>query len=184
MNSSADNQPEPDAAARDILRHGVVLSRDAAGAVVDLGDGMILGPMGWSASRAGRLKIYCPPTQGEQVEVLAPEGDLERAYISRSLFSDANPAPATDDSTRLEWDDGTFIAYDAGTLDINVLTLVRIRAGRFELVGPVDIEGDVQVEGKIAATGDVTADTVSLKNHLTTGVQPGPPTSLSGKPKP
>lgn len=179
-------------AASDLVRDGVVtsVSYDPPGCEVDLGDGLVIGPIPWTAIRAGSLRIWAPPSIGEQVQVVAPEGDFERARICQSLFCDAFPAPASDGSTRIEWADGCWIGYDlAGTLDLNVPQLVRISApkseitGDVEITGAVKITGDVELDGKLEATGDVVADTISLQEHL--HLQPGSPTVImTGAPKP
>lgn len=187
---SADSQT-PSNATSDLVRDGVVLSVDlpAARAVVDLGDGLITGPIPWTAVRAGALRIWSPPSAGEQVQVLAPEGDFERARICGSLFCDAKAPPAADGSTRLQWDDGTFVSYAGGQLEVHVVSEVKVSAEKVEVVAPnveftgdIKITGDVELVGKLEATGDVKADTISLKDHVHTQVAAG--TGQSGKPKP
>lgn len=176
-------------ATSDLVRDGVVVSVDlvAARAIVDLGDGLVTGPIPWTAVRAGALRIWAPPSEGEQVQVLVPEGDFERARITGSLFCDANAAPAADGSTRVEWEDGTFLSCGAGVIELGVVSLVKVTAPKVELsadveiTGDVKITGDVELIGKLEATEDVKADTISLIDHVHTGVAAG--TGQSGKPK-
>lgn len=171
---------------RDLVRLGVVHSVDLASArcVVDLGDGLITGPIPWTAARAGALKIWTPPTPGEQLLVFAPEGDLERAVAGPSLFCNANAAPAADARTHIQFPDGATVSYDpaAGVLDVTVISQVLITAPTgVSIKGKVVIEGDVEVEGKIHTTGDVLADKVSLQGHKHTAVTVG--TGISGPPQ-
>lgn len=94
--------------------------------------------------RSGALKMHWMPSVGEQVSVLAPSGDMARAFIMGSL-------PVT----------GGAIAPDAGspTMDLGGGTLRFI--------------GNLYVDGSITVTGDVTADGISLVHHLHSGVTPG-----------
>lgn len=192
MFPAPDSRPAADPnAASDLVRDGVVtsVSFSPPGCEVDLGDGLVIGPIPWTAMRAGALRIWTPPAVGEQVQVIAPEGDFERARVSQSLFCDAFPPPASDGSTRIEWSDGCWIGYDlAGTLDLNVPQLVRINApkseitGDVEITGQVTITGDIELDGKLEATGDVVSDTISLQEHV--HQQPASPAVMTGAPKP
>ncbi|WP_438852491.1 phage baseplate assembly protein V [Brevundimonas nasdae] len=176
-------------AVRDLLRLGLVLSVDLAAArcVVQLDEELITGPIPWGAARAGRTKIWCAPSVGEQVLVYAPEGDLERAMVGAGFFYDASTPPANDNSTTIEFEDGARIAYAP---DAHKLTVILAADGAAELVAPggvsiagdVSITGDVDVTGQVQASVDVKAGDISLKNHPHDKVQAGQ--ALSGKPQP
>jgi phage baseplate assembly protein V len=51
-------------------------------------------PIRWIERRAGRTRTWSPPSQGEQVVLLCPGGEIGAAVALRGLFSSACPAPA------------------------------------------------------------------------------------------
>ena len=91
----------------------------------------ILSP--WTGSGWG---LVCPPSPGDQVLVVAQEGDADNGVIVAASFSDAARAPAGKP--------GEFwLVHRSGT------TLKLTNAGG------VWIEGDLHVAGTIYATGDI-----------------------------
>lgn len=170
----------------DLLTIGIVASVDHATgtAGVDIGE-IRTGPLPWTTMRAGAARIWCPPVVGEQVLVLSPEGDLEGGLIVASLSYDRFPAPVGDASTRIEFEDGTWIGFDPRSGDLTAMIAsgsARIEAGGgIHLVGPVSIEGDVTVKGALEARNDVVGGGKSLKDHTHTAVQPGG--GFSGPPR-
>lgn len=94
--------------------------------------------------RSGTIRMHWMPSVGEQVTVLAPSGDISRAFVLGSLPINGNA-----------------VAPDAGapTLDLGGGTLRVI--------------GDLNVDGSIIVTGDVVAAGVSLTTHTHGGVIPG-----------
>lgn len=172
----------------DIVREGTVASVNlAAGSCrVQIADDLITGDIPWSSGRVGATRIWSPPHVGEQVIVLAPEGDTHRAIVVGSLSSDAHPHPANDGSTLIEFEDGARILYDPAThtLDASLpgnATAALVARGGIRLVGPLIVEGDIDLQGKLTASGDVTAKGKSLASHKHTGVQTGG--GISGAPQ-
>jgi phage baseplate assembly protein gpV len=94
--------------------------------------------------RSGAIKMHWMPSVGEQVTVLAPSGDMARAFVMGALPIDGNA-----------------VAPDAGspTMDLGGGTLRVI--------------GNLYVEGNVVVTGDVTATGISLVHHTHSGVVPG-----------
>lgn len=94
--------------------------------------------------RSGTIKMHWMPAPGEQVTVLAPSGDMARAFIMGSLPINGN-----------------MVAPDAGspTMDLG--------GGTLRLVGNLYVDGNIEV------TGDVTASGISLVHHTHGGVTPG-----------
>nr|MCU0882616.1 phage baseplate assembly protein V [Hyphomonadaceae bacterium] len=113
--------------------------------------------------RSGVIKAHWMPSQGEQVAVLSPSGDLARAFVVGSVPTSAGA-----------------IAADAAhpTIDLGGVTMV-IKGGAIEITGPVtitgavSITGDVDVTGKVTASDDVKARSISLKTHKHGQVQAG-----------
>jgi len=93
---------------------------------------------------SGKIKFHWMPSPGEQVVVLAPSGDLARAFVQGSV-------PQS----------GHGVAPDAETPTIDL-------GG-----GTLSIIGDITVDGDITVTGDVVASDISLVKHTHGGVIPG-----------
>lgn len=67
----------------------------------------------WLTRRAGVDRAWWAPSEGEQVALLAPGGELTRAVVLPGLFSAAHPAP--DDSALSDatlYADGARVEYD------------------------------------------------------------------------
>lgn len=160
--------------AGDLLRLGRIASVDLANhsCTVETGD-ITTGPLPWFTPRAGALRIWSPPTVGEQCLLLSAEGDTENGLVLLGLYSDAFPAPSDQDGLfLLEFDDGTRISYDrdAGELDVTLAG-----AGKAKIVAPggLTLDCDVTVNGKLTASDDVVAAGISLKSHKHSGVAAG-----------
>lgn len=136
---------EADRQIANVVQVGTIVSIDntTATARVKIGD-LDSPPIPVMQLRSGSLKMHWMPSPGEQVTVLAPSGDMARAFVMGAL-------PMT----------GGAIAPDAGspTMDLGGGTLRFI--------------GDLFVDGTITVTTDVIADGVSLVHHTHGGVVPG-----------
>lgn len=132
----------------------------------------------WGGFRAGRMTVWSPPTEGEQVMLLAPGGDIGQAVAVPGLYSTDFPAPGNGAREFMRFDDGAEFGYDpdTGAADITLPaggTLTIIAAGGVSIEGDVAINGNVAVEGGITATEDVEAGDISLQGHKHGGVQAG-----------
>jgi phage baseplate assembly protein V len=195
----------------DMVRLGTVKSVDLddATAIVTVGE-IETTPVPWAATRAGALRVWSPPDEGEQVILLCPDGEFEAAIIIGALWSDERPAPASDGSTIMEWDDGVTLSYNPDTAELIADlhpaggTALLTAPGGFTIIANVEVEGNVSIEGDltvdgnaaitgnvsvngtVAATGTVESDEdvigggVSLKDHKHGGVSAG--SGLSGTP--
>lgn len=94
--------------------------------------------------RSGTIRMHWMPSPGEQVSIIAPSGDMARAFVLGALPIDGN-----------------MVAPDAGspTMDLG--------GGTMRVIGNLYVDGDIEV------TGDVTASGVSLVHHTHGGVQRG-----------
>jgi phage baseplate assembly protein V len=179
--------------AGEVVQLGVVASVDPAAATctVRLGD-LVTGELPWLAARAGALRTWSPPSVGEQVVVLAPEGDLDNGVVLPGLYSDANAAPAADPQiVHLEFEDGAVIRYNQSSHALQV-TLPAGATAAIEAPGGVTITGDVTITGQLSvfedvavagtltASSDVVGGGKSLKSHKHTAVAVG--TAQSGPP--
>lgn len=172
----------------DTLLIGTVTEIDLSAATVRVAVGDIETMMiPWGTARAGDLRIWCPPSEGEQVFLLLPEGDWEAAYVAGSLFSDDCPPPDDSTKTLLLFGDGAVFSYDP---DAHVLAIDLSAAGgsaAMKVPAGLSVEGDVTVTGDIGVTGtvtvseDVIADGISLVDHTHGNVQSG--SAKTGKPE-
>ena len=164
----------------DLIRIGLVLSVDlSAGlAVVQIGD-ITSPPCPW-LELAGQFRTWMPPSEGEQVLLLCPEGDIAGGVILRGLFSSSFPPPASDSDHHFEGPDGLTI---------------KLTGNGVEIVAPgnVQITGDVKVAGKITATDIITSDIdvialvgtpaeVSLVRHMHAAAPTGNAPAANGAP--
>ena len=175
----------------DMLRLGSVTSVDLAAGTcrVAIGD-LETGDLPWLTGSAGDTHIWMPPSEGEQVLVLAPEGDTLGGIVLRGLPSDANPAPGNTRAVVIVFADGAKLSYDP---EAHRLDVVLPDGGTAKLVCDVEIDGklkvtgDVQLDAKLHAAGEIASDDevkaggIALKIHKHGQVQPG--AGLSGVPQ-
>ncbi len=87
---------------------------------------------GWlpfAAIRAGALRVWSPPSIGEQVMIVAPAGDLNRGVVMPAIYRDLFPAPSDDPNLDiLIWDDGSQVSYHRGSKQMNLHSVGIIRA--------------------------------------------------------
>ncbi|MDR6144957.1 phage baseplate assembly protein V [Sphingomonas sp. SORGH_AS870] len=170
-----------------IIQVGTIetVDRGEATCTVRVGE-IVTGSVPWIVPRAGKTRIWSPPTVGEQCTLLCPEGDMEAGFAFLGLFSDANPAPSAEDIDLIRFGDGAIVSYDA-TAHLLVADLpaggkVRINApGGVTITGPLTVDGDVSINGKATASDDVIGGGKSLKGHIHTKVQAGG--AVSGPPQ-
>lgn len=149
--------------------------------------GMVTDYLPWFVTAAGNLITWSPPTVGEQVFVLSPEGDTLGGVVVRGLYSDAFPAPsASADEHLVRFPDGAVIRYDSAAHSLQAILpgggKAQITAsGGVTVDGPVTINGDVTVSGKVTASTDVIGGGISLKIHKHLQVTPG--NGVSGLPQ-
>jgi phage baseplate assembly protein gpV len=92
--------------------------------------------------RSGQIRMTWMPSVGEQVTVMAPSGDISRAFVMGSLPIDGNA-----------------VAPSAGepTMDLG--------GGTLRIIGDLYIDGSIRMTGGIVADGDVVATGISLVQH-------------------
>ena len=177
-----------------LIRFGTVhaVDVDAQRVVIALGD-VRTAPLPWIAPRAGKVKVWNPPSIGEQVAVLSPNGDLAAGVAIAGIFSTGNAKPdnATADNVVIAFDDGAVIAYDmaahhlsailpgGGTFELKADGGLKV-TGDMQLFGNLDVDGTIHATQNIASDADVRAGDISLLNHPHDKVMAG--NSISGKP--
>lgn len=144
----------------DLLRFGTVATVDLAAATATVACGDVVSPPLHWLQWAGEFRLWSPPSAGEQVLLICPEGDIAGGVILRGLNSAAFPAPGSDANPQLHGKDGLIITLTGDGLQITA-------------PGGVTIDGDVNVTGTITASEDVLGGGISLKSHTHGGVQAG-----------
>lgn len=162
-----------------LIRYGVVTSVDYATARVTLTIGEIeTQPLRWLHGPHGETRVWSPPSPGEQVLLLCPEGDIEGGIALRGV-SFQSFAPVGDSKRELiRFGDGAVIAYDPESHTLEAVlpvsaTVSIVAPGGVTIDADVRITGDLQVDGRIHADGDIVADAISLRSHKHGGVQGG-----------
>ena len=70
----------------------------------------------WTTQRAGKGRGYWAPTVGEQVVILAMNGELTTAVIVGSLYSQAHPTPShSAEALNITFSDGAVFEYEPKT---------------------------------------------------------------------
>lgn len=176
----------------ELVRIGTVVSVDLADArcVVRYGDPdedepAETPPIRWLAPRAGLTRIWSPPSVGEQVVLLAPDGQVGAAVALLGLVQDSFPPLGSTTAEMVEFADGARITYDPEAGQLRAVlpagATAEIEApGGITLRGDVTIEGSVTVSKTLTAADDVIADGISLTGHKHSGVQSGG--AQTGKP--
>lgn len=148
----------------------------------------------WLNLRAGADREWDPPTIGEQVVLLSPSGNLAQGVVLTGLFSDLIPANGDREGLhRRTYRDGAVIEYDSIAHRLRAILpeggiTDLTSTGGINITGPINHVGDYTQQGNQVVTGtvnvseDVIAADISLRNHRTKGVTPGPGVSLEPTP--
>ena len=147
----------------------------------------------WVTARAGADREWNPPTEGEQIILFSPSGQLGNGIVLTGLFSDNIPANGDREGLhRTTYRDGTVIEYDSIAHHLNATlaeggTTNLTSTGGIHIVGPITHEGDYtqtgnqNITGMVTVSEDVIAAGISLVKHLHGGVMPGG--AKTGKPE-
>jgi phage baseplate assembly protein V len=113
----------------------------------------------WISMRAGDAQTWFPPSLGEQVIVLSPEGDFTQAAILPAIYSDKSPTPSTNPAHHaIRYADGAVVQYDReshtlsatlpdGTSVIAAPGLVTSNAEDTVCTGNLTVKKNLTVEG-------------------------------------
>jgi len=129
-------------------------------------------PIRWLAGRAGKTRNWSPPSEGEEVVLLSPDGQIGNAVALLGLNNDNFAPPGSTPAEVTEYEDGARVGYDPVTHALTAILPAGATAA-IDAPGGITIRGDVTIEGKLTASGDVIGAGKSLNNHTHGGVQPG-----------
>lgn len=134
-------------------------------------------PIRWLNGRAGKTRRWSPPSVGEEVVLLSPDGQVGNAVALCGLSNDDAPPPSEQDLEWTEFEDGAKISYDPAShalvAELPDGSSARIVADELTIVGDVKIEGKLDVTGKVTSDDDVVAGSIALKTHKHLGVATG-----------
>ena len=144
-------------------------------------------PVTWIG--AGGFVSHMPLTAGDTVWLMFSERGI--AEFKRTLGM-ADPPPMVmfqaRDAVALPWRTAAITPVDGATIQTaDGSVYVAVEAARVTAKAPnVVLDGDVQITGSLAVDGSgLTHDGVDVgKTHVHTAVATGPPTSVSGPPRP
>ena len=133
--------------------------------------------------RTDGTKHYSFPKIGEVGICIFPENTFNGFYLG-SGYDEATPIPngAGEGIEITVFNDGTIISYDENNskLYINcqnqieiIAQSIKIECPKTKIIGDIDITGSVNIKGNLDASEDVTANGISLKTHLHSGVKAG-----------
>lgn len=148
-----------------LIQVGTVAAREGARARVTLGE-LTTAALDVLQLRAGKDRTWWPPSVGEQVVVLCPDGDPALGIILGSLYSGAHPAPGeSGDLHRTEYGDGAVIDYDSAT---HSLTATLPAGGTADITAPAGITANTQGAAQITAAGGatITAPLIQLAGNV------------------
>lgn len=164
----------------ELIRMGTIASVDlAAGTCTvrfgnpdDDDGGATTPPIRWVAARAGGTRTWSPPSMGEQVVLLVPDGQIAAAVALLGIHQDAFPPAGSTLAEVTVYEDGARIGYDP---ESHALTAVLPAGGTalLEAPGGVTIRGDVTIDGTVTVSDDVVASGISLTKHKHGNVQSG-----------
>ncbi|MEG3089761.1 phage baseplate assembly protein V [Sphingomonas sp. PB4P5] len=171
----------------DLIRLGTVVSVDLAAGTCRFRTGdIVTGDVPWLAGRSGATRTWSPVSVGEQGLLICPEGDTAAGIVFPGLFSNARPAPSSEDIELVEHADGARISYDATAHALSAIlpagATVTIQAdGGLTVKGDVDLDGNLTLTGTIVAEGEITGKGIKLSAHKHGLVKAG--TDKSGDPE-
>ncbi|WP_151806611.1 phage baseplate assembly protein V [Acinetobacter bereziniae] len=162
----------------DLIRYGRIESVDfeTMTAAVDF-DGLLVTGLEWAKSRAGDDRSGNAPSEGEQVCVLSPSGDIAQGVIAFSISQEKFPNPNKNANPKTIYVDGTYIEYDkqshtltvdasqAGGEVIVKCSHVQIDAPETICTGNLSVGGALAVKGKSTMSGDVSFTGASVTHN-------------------
>lgn len=174
-----------------LIREGVIATVDMAGArcTVRIGDPdeeeIETPPLRWLAGRAGATRTWSPPSEGEGVVVLCPEGEIAAGIVLLGLSYTAFPPAGDGLEDRIIFSDGATLGYDPEghilTATLPAGSTANVACDQLNITGNVAIDGDLAITGTATADTDVVGGGKSLKGHKHLGVTVGG--GVSGAPQ-
>lgn len=139
-----------------LIRPGTIYKTKGDRVQVRTGD-LITDWLPWFTHRAGKSRSWWRPSEGEQVFILSPNGNLELGCVLPSLYSSDRPAPSTSDhGYYVEFPDGASFEYEPKT---SHLTIKGIKTAL--------IDASEQITAKAGTLIHLDSPLVKCSDHLT-----------------
>lgn len=105
-----------------IINRGIVTQVDHAAARCRVQiDGLETDWLKFTSARIGKVKIWNPPSIGEQVLVISETGELSTGLVTTSFDYDDQPMPSANaDTFEIRCDDGATFIYNHATHNLGV----------------------------------------------------------------
>ncbi len=128
----------------------------------------------WLELRAGTTTTWNPPTIGEQVVLLCPDGDPAAGVVLMGLNSDAIPAPSASAAEHVTlYPDGARIMYDheAGQLTAEGIKTATVTASESATLKcpEITLDGNVTVTGLFTYQAGMSGKDGKGNNTVITG---------------
>ncbi|MEJ2794381.1 phage baseplate assembly protein V [Iodobacter sp. LRB] len=154
-----------------LIRIGTVAEVDHTHALCRVQTGGLLTDwLPWLTARAGKVRIWSPPSIGEQVVLFSQSGEVGAGVVLPGLFSDAITSPSSAAAvTCVAFPDGALVSYNhaSGALSATGIQTALIQAsnhvtvdcpettttGNLTVVGDLVIKGDSTFKGKADVLG-------------------------------
>lgn len=163
-----------------VIRFGVVdsVQLDPPRVCIATG-GLVTTEIPWLSLRAGSARTWWAPSVGEQVIILAANGELTTAVAVLGLYGDAAPAPsASPEANVTVYPDGARMSYDpaSGALDATgLITGFMDASGTLHLNGGrLIINAEVVINGPVTQGGGaMSSNGIVVHTHRHNGVKSG-----------
>jgi phage baseplate assembly protein gpV len=156
-----------------MIRHGPVDSVDPSKGTARLlfkesGGKKFLSPPVPYSQMAGALKIHAPPSVGQQLTMICPNGDAKQGLILPCTWSNQNSSPSSKG-------DENMLTFGPWTISLD--------GSKLKITGPdVEVTGNVKVTGNVTTFGDLRNNNKDVgSSHTHKGVMPG--SGLTGVPE-
>ncbi|WP_155872523.1 phage baseplate assembly protein V [Achromobacter xylosoxidans] len=128
----------------------------------------------WLELRAGTTTTWNPPTIGEQVVLLCPDGDPAAGVVLMGLNSDGIPAPSASAAEHVTlYPDGARIVYDheAGQLTAEGIKTATVTASESATLKcpEITLDGNVTVTGLLTYQAGMSGKDGKGNNTVITG---------------
>jgi phage baseplate assembly protein V len=143
----------------------------------------------WITLRAGDSQTWFPPSLGEQVIVLSPEGDFANAAILPAIYSDKYKSPSTNPAHHTtRYVDGTVVQYDSATHTLTATlpdgTSVTLAPGKVTSnAEDTECTGNLLVQKNLVVNKNLTVNGMSALNagmNVQAGKAGGPAAVVQG----
>ena len=157
-----------------LIRLGVVAEADYTQARLRVRIGKVVTHwLPWITRRAGLDVDWWAPSVGEQVVVLAPDGEFSNGVVLGSVYQANHPAPETNPKVRVtQMADGAVFRYDS---EVSVLSIELPGDAQVAITGnaTVQVEGDLSAMVGGNASLDVGGDLAATAGGTATVDAPG-----------